>query len=427
MIELGRMRLVPSCALTLVALAAASGCYGSHGLTPSPGGPPPLPGDDASVPFGIDSGRPPPGPADSGTPIPHPPPPPPPPPPPAPPTDQLDLLLMVDNSHSMADEQTSLVGQLPELFRALGSGDLDGNGVQDRTPFTSVQVGVVTSDMGVDGVPGVPTCGNVFGDDGLLQTAGHNSGCMAVYPSFLAWDASSQPVDQLVADTSCVATVGTGGCGFEHQLESPLKALSPAAPTAWTAPGYTAPTFWLNAAPHGDRENVGFVRAGSMLAIVVMSDEDDSSAQDPSVYDPSSSDYPSPLNTRATLYPAAMQPIRRYVDGFLQLRQNPSRLAFFVLGGAPPDLVPGPGLPIAWAPLVGDPAIRDPRMVPTVDPSGQNINTSCNSPEHGTAFPPVRMLQTAHGLEMRGARVSIGSLCEADYSTAIASFLLSLR
>ncbi|HEV3485648.1 MAG TPA: hypothetical protein VG106_09590, partial [Vicinamibacterales bacterium] len=53
---------------------------------------------------------------------------------------------------------------------------------------------------------------------------------------------------------------GTGGCGFEQQLEAVLKALSPASPTAWTAAGYVAPTFFAGSTGHALGANAGFVR-----------------------------------------------------------------------------------------------------------------------------------------------------------------------
>ena len=65
--------------------------------------------------------------------------------PPIIPAETLDLLLMVDNSGSMTEEQASMGEQLPRLIRELG------------TRYRSIQVGVITSDMGTGGFR-VPTC-----------------------------------------------------------------------------------------------------------------------------------------------------------------------------------------------------------------------------------------------------------------------------
>ena len=45
--------------------------------------------------------------------------------------DEVDLIFLVDNSGSMADEQVALQRELPRLVSALVSGDQDGDGVED--------------------------------------------------------------------------------------------------------------------------------------------------------------------------------------------------------------------------------------------------------------------------------------------------------
>jgi hypothetical protein len=83
------------------------------------------------------------------------------------------------------------------------------------------------------------------------------------------------------ASIASVAAMGTGGCGFEQQLE----AVSPSAPTVHTVPGSVPPVFALGTLSHGDRQNAGFVRPGSALAIVLLTDEEDCSARDPGIFD----------------------------------------------------------------------------------------------------------------------------------------------
>ena len=339
---------------------------------------------------------------------------------------------MIDDSNGMAEQQGRLAAQMPRLLEALGSGDLDGDGIRDRPPFTSIHLGVVTSDMGVQGVENIPTCEAPLGDDGLLQTAGHGPGCEAVYPSFLDWEpGGARTGDEVATDLVCLELLGIAGCGFEQPLEAPLKALSPSMPTDWTAPGYVPPTFYAGLG-HGDRENAGFVRRDSILAVVILTDEDDSTARDPSLYDPSSTTYTGPLNTRVFNYPEAVQPVERYVDGLLQLRRHPSRLAFLVIAGIPVDILPDPGAPIDWDRVIGDPSVRDPRMVETLTADRPKHPDACRSmtmPMAATAPPrrPVRIVTTAHHLAQRGARVSLGSICLAAYDDPITSFLLTLR
>src|SRR4051812_28839554 len=63
--------------------------------------------------------------------------------------DKVDLLFMIDDSGSMKEEQKNIAVQLPHLVTILATGDLDGDGKQDFQPVSSLQLGVVTSDMGI--------------------------------------------------------------------------------------------------------------------------------------------------------------------------------------------------------------------------------------------------------------------------------------
>ena len=106
--------------------------------------------------------------------------------------DKVDLLFMIDNSGSMAQEQANFAEQLPKLVRILTTGDNDKNGdgkiSEDETftPARDLHIGVVTSDMGLSGskIELAPSCGGDrgrqgkgFGDAGLLVKS--NSGCSA--------------------------------------------------------------------------------------------------------------------------------------------------------------------------------------------------------------------------------------------------------
>jgi len=341
---------------------------------------------------------------------------------PVPGTDQVDLLLVIDNSCSMTEEQASLTAELPRLLEVLATGDLDRNGQRDIAPL-DVRVGVTTADMGTGGYT-VPTCARAdFGDDGILRTQGRTdlTDCAPTYPPFLAHGAG----DDLPASTTalgCVANVGTGGCGFEQPLEAALKALSPSAPTAWTAASFSPPIFHEGTAGHGDGFNAGLVREDSVLAVVFLSDEEDCSALDPGLFDPSSATYgATDLNLRCVAHPDAVHPVARFVDGLLDLRREPSRLVYAPIVGLPTDLEPGPGEPTNWPRLVSeDPSVRDDRMENRVDPAmPSRLQPSCNVPGRGVAFPPVRILRVAEQLERRGAHVAPGSICQESFATPI--------
>lgn len=326
--------------------------------------------------------------------------------------DKVDLLFMVDNSNSMTEEQTSLATEFPRMVRILASGDRDGNGTEDFPAVKDLQIGVVTSDMGTGGFV-VPTCVEPnFGDDGILRTRGNSMDptCMATYPRFAQFRpamAGADP-DAFARDVSCVARVGIGGCGFEQQLEAVLKAVSPA--------GYVPPGggFNMGTVGHADRENAGFVRPDSVLAIIMVTDEEDCSARDPQIFNTMSSTYTGDLNLRCFQYSsAALHPITRYVDGLRAQRlEFPDRLVFAAITGVPTDLVSDPDA-IDYARILDDPRMQEridtmamtPRLVP-----------SCNVPGRGIAFPPRRIVQVAQQFGENGV---VQSICQENFGPAL--------
>ena len=102
----------------------------------------------------------------------------------------LDLLVVIDNSGSMASKQTKLAQQLPRLLQVLVSGDNyagdpappPGLTPEQRyfRPITSLHLGVVSTNMGgIDSdefrladTAAVRSCAG-FGDDGKLQQKFH--------------------------------------------------------------------------------------------------------------------------------------------------------------------------------------------------------------------------------------------------------------
>ena len=321
----------------------------------------------------------------------------------------VDILFMVDNSNSMTEEQRSLAASLPRVVEVLATGDLDGDGTPERTPARDLHVGVITSDMGTGGFS-VPTCPRSdFGDDGVLRTQGRTdiTGCMATYPSFLAFDpaGSVTPAD-FAADFACVAEVGTGGCGFEQQLEATLKAITPS----------TAPTtFFRMTAGHGDASNAGFLRADSIFVSLILTDENDCSASDPDLFNPSSTRYgATDLNLRCFAHPGALHGLSRYVSGLLALRADPRDVIFAPIVGIPVDLE-GASPPAMLA---------DPRMMEQTDPSNPNrLLPSCNVPGRGQAFPPRRIVRVAEEIQRAGGQIAIGSICQTSYDRAIDGIL----
>ncbi|MEM9194338.1 MAG: hypothetical protein AAGF12_34495 [Myxococcota bacterium] len=331
---------------------------------------------------------------------------------PTPAVTALDLLLVIDNSGSMEEEQRSLVREIPALIRALTTGDINGNGADDpgdfAPGFSDLNVGVVTTDMGSGGFPNM-TCGEPnAGDDGVLRTDGASSpGCMPSYPRVLNFQPALQPGGdaQFASDVSCVALPGLNGCGFEQQLEAMLKAVTRSDSGIRFAGG----------AGHADGANAGFLRGPdeSALAIIVLSDEADCSAMDPELFNLDTAIYVGNPNLRCFQYPDALHPVQRFVDGLLTTRAAPGLLSVNFIVGIPQSLE-GESYPVMLA---------APEVQERLDPSDNNrLVPSCVTPT-GLAFPPPRMIRVAEGLQAAGAHTSVSSICQASFEVPLQEVL----
>lgn len=318
---------------------------------------------------------------------------------------ELDVLIVVDDSNSMSEEQALLAAQLPRLVEVLASGDRDGDGVQDFPAVANIHFGFVSTDLGA-GDATVSTCSGV-GDDALLQT----NGC-GMSSGILGWDAATGDLATLTSNAACVANLGTRGCGFESQLESMLAALSPNAATAYTAPGYVPPTVRAGLALQGDTGNAGFLRDASILTVVHVTDEDDSSVLDPELYNPISTVYAGSLNARAALFPSALEPTSRYVDGLLALRTNPADSIFAAVTGVPVEAVAD------TANVDFDALLALPEMTPTVTDAGDRVLPVCESGT-GTATPARRIVETAAALETAGGSAVVASICDESFDALL--------
>jgi len=196
----------------------------------------------------------------------------------------IDILFVIDNSPSMDPKQAALAANFPAMIAALQALP---SGLPD------LHIGVVSSNMGAgDGAMG-GNCGNGLGDRGLLWGNDPNDMTASVadgspyatdpnHPLIATgcglnvgqrWIEDIQDPTaagrirnystannlQLADVFSCLATaVGTKGCGEEHQLQATRVALIPQ--------------------PSINEANTGFIRPDAYLAIVLITDEDDCSA-----------------------------------------------------------------------------------------------------------------------------------------------------
>ena len=180
----------------------------------------------------------------------------------------LDILFVVDNSGSMAGEQASLAANFPTFI-----------GVLQQIPggLPNVHIGIVSSNVGAAGQASVPGCAGQ-GDDGNLLV---KAGCTGLTGSFISdvADARGDRVRNYTGslDTlfSCMAQLGTGGCGFEMHLESMYRALQPG-------------------------KNPGFLRPDAYLAVIIIADEDDCSTAQGAMFGDPTAGVTSPLGPRTS-------------------------------------------------------------------------------------------------------------------------------
>ncbi len=157
------------------------------------------------------------------------------------PCDRVDLLFVVDNSGSMADEQQHLIASVPGFIDGVES--LLG----DQTDY---HVGVITTDANEFNGIGCRKLGAL-----TTQTGGElssNAACGPYSGGFGFMDASD-PLDETFA---CAAQVGIDGDG----IEQPMHAIS--------------------ALIDVDQGNValcneGFLRADALLVLTIITDEED--------------------------------------------------------------------------------------------------------------------------------------------------------
>ncbi|MDD9937403.1 MAG: hypothetical protein OXT09_27580, partial [Myxococcales bacterium] len=361
--------------------------------------------------------------------------------------DKVDLLFVIDNSGSMRDAQEALRREFPRLVEVLATGDIDLDGVADFPPARDLPLGVVSSDMGLVGIQGIPLCAGL-GDDGIMNNVPDPTltGCQASYPRFITFTAGVNDPTQTANDFACIASLGTEGCGFEQQLEAGLKALWPSVDIDPESGEVIQPNRiqflgdvnGFGQVGHGDQENAGFLRndvvqGRSVIAIVMVSDEEDCSSADtrhftPDLFlDPADPLAMQDLNLRCFFNPQNLYNLDRYVNGFQALRPGQENLVIFAgIVGVPPDLVDESARANvdlrdeAARNAYYDNMLADPRMQEVPDRNrtpeqGGNLIPSCIT-ETVHAFPARRFVEVARRFGENGV---IQSICQNDFGPAM--------
>jgi hypothetical protein len=179
---------------------------------------------------------------------------------------KIDLLFMIDNSSSMKNSQNNLRDNFPRFMDVLKE-------LRDGLP--DLHIAVVSSDMGAGNDHNVG-CNATGGDNGEFHfgVGANATGCTTtgLMPDqhFIASTGGASAVNNFVGDITevfrCIAPIGDAGCGYENQLRSIVRALG--------ADGLGAPPAL----------NQGFLRSNAYLGIVMITNEDDCSAQNPGAF-----------------------------------------------------------------------------------------------------------------------------------------------
>lgn len=159
--------------------------------------------------------------------------------------DAMDILFVIDNSGSMEPAQTSLKENFPRFMQVLSEFE------NEQGKQLDYRVAVTTTDVSYTEASPLGGSIDYDGNDGALVT-----GCDLAEPYV------TRDLSDVATPFSCLASVGTSGSGLEMPVQALLMALENAS-------------------------NKAFFREEALLAVVILTDEDDCSRRDRS-FDPSS-------------------------------------------------------------------------------------------------------------------------------------------
>jgi len=355
----------------------------------------------------------------------------------------VDLLVVIDNSISMSQEQAILA---TDLFAFVGS-LVSPLPTSAYSAIDDLRIAVVTSDMGLssDGVnndaywPGdVPPSCVGFGDNGEFQTISVSSveltndvvacddtaaqcppgwtcentdgdgvgvchtggdtlvGCPNQTMPWLE-TTPEDPDPNIAARAACLSVQGTGGCGFEQQLASAATGLA-----------------------RDDQSD--FSREDALLAVLVVSDEEDCSMRDgqalfgeQEIQDMGSMT----VNLACGRHPEHLFTPSYFYDAFVSLKQPGAVLFAAIVGvpdhGAPADACQGPGDGLGTC-LAQDEMQLEEELVAATWFFRPACTRSVGETEVTRAYPGRRYVELANSLF--GGMGYVYSICNEDWSPA---------
>ena len=321
--------------------------------------------------------------------------------------DKVDMVVVLDNSRSMTEEQARLGKGFRQLIDALTNPPQEWID-QGISPVDDIRIGMVSTDMGV----GTTKLGGSPGTAGYCQPKlpGGDAAkflCPNACPcssSHLLETMPRNPNPDLTTQVECNANNwGANGCGFELQL-------------------YAA-AYALQRSDHAD-----FIRPNSLLAVMVVSDESDCSAKPDSAFW-KHSDLVSTnqdINLYCAKYEKDLIPttdlatllLKKGIDSNEPL---PGSVVFAAIVGVPMN-EKCQGLGTELADCLGDPAMQFKRCMDGTTPV---LCYACVSEELGQdgqpttkAMPGRRYISLAQEFEDNGF---VYSICNADWSDAMKS------
>ena len=351
----------------------------------------------------------------------------------------------------MAEERAALRRELPRMLHRLATSDINETGTYDQPEirrFSWMRVGVVTTDMGLLGAPAHPdlSCAAPFGDDGILLEThrGDDPSCEEVLgapigaPS-VEFETSGADTSEASANVACLVDTGGDGCNIPQPLEAALKAITPSTFDV-QFPVFSEGSLVSTSSGHGDQANIGFVSHQSVLAIIVLTDQDDCSSPERDLYDLVSSDAPYPplsvatpdggietaVSRQCAVYREAQYAIERYVESLLTLRDDRWPTVFATIAGIDPVSLEAHRSPETRRDLRVyqydyDALLAAASMQERPDATGLDLEPSCvraTSRASDLAFPPRRLLETTRGVDEAGGVGVLGSICRSvDPST----------
>lgn len=312
----------------------------------------------------------------------------------------VDLLWVVDNSNSMEQEQNNLAANFPRLIeRLIAPPDTDRDGEADYPAVTDLRVGVISTDFGVGSNAGVVGCAMGTGDSGALIGESRAAGpCQGFSTGENPWLEYDGDTDAFAENFSCLAKLGTDGCGLEQQLEASLAAI-----TSESAVGGA---------------NEGFLRPDSLVTIVFVTDEDDCSTATDDLFSatPAAASTYGPYPMRCANHSDELHPLSRYTQAFDALRLDRGNAVVIAgITGIPRELARNP-LNIDF-----DAILADERMQFQENPDNPGtLRPACEYGGVASAPPGRRIVEVIRDFNSEGDGL-LASICEPDLGPVLES------